>query len=423
MKETIALAIKDLRLLLRDKAGFFFTFFFPLLYAIFFGAIFSGGGDDNNALSILVVDEDSTQASREFIATLHAAPELKIEVTTRGPAVENVRRGRAVAYVVLKKGFGAARERLFWGDPPKVELGVDPARRAEAGMLQGVLTKYAAEGLQGVFKNPSQMRHQIKETLDTLRTAPNLPVERRNSITQFLQELERFVAENPAESGNEFQGLQPLVIEEAEIARERHGPHNAFAISFPQGIVWGLIGCAAAFGISFVSERTRGTLVRLRIAPLSRLQILAGKALACFATTMAISIALFVIARLIFDVQPSSFGMLAFSVLAVAIAFVGIMMFLSVLGKTEQAASGIGWAILLVMAMLGGGMIPLFIMPAWMQSVSNISPIKWAILALEGAIWRNFSLQEMLLPCGILIAIGVVFFTVGVRAFRWTEQS
>jgi len=325
--------------------------------------------------------------------------------------------------VVLKKGFGAARERLFWGDPPKVELGVDPARRAEAGMLQGVLTKYAAEGLQGVFKNPSKMRHQIKETLDTLRTAQNLPGERRNSITQFLQELERFVADNPAESGNEFQGLQPLVIEEASIARERKGPQNAFAISFPQGIVWGLIGCAAAFGISFVSERTRGTLVRLRIAPLSRLQILAGKALACFATTMAISIALFVIARLIFDVQPSSFGMLVLSVFAVAIAFVGIMMFLSVLGKTEQAASGIGWAILLVMAMLGGGMIPLFIMPAWMQSVSNISPIKWAILALEGAIWRNFSLQEMLLPCGILIAIGVVFFTVGVRAFRWTEQS
>jgi len=40
MRETIAIALKDLRLLLRDKAGFFFVFFFPLLIAIFFGTVF-----------------------------------------------------------------------------------------------------------------------------------------------------------------------------------------------------------------------------------------------------------------------------------------------------------------------------------------------------------------------------------------------
>jgi ABC-2 type transport system permease protein len=109
-------------------------------------------------------------------------------------------------------------------------------------------------------------------------------------------------------------------------------------------------------------------------------------------------------------------------IFAISIAFVGIMMFLSVLGKTEQSAGGIGWAILLVMAMLGGGMIPLFAMPSWMKIVSDISPVKWAILAMEGAVWRQFSFQEMLLPCGILLAVGVATFAVGVRAFRWMEQ-
>lgn len=44
MRKVLALAGKDLRLLIRDRAGFFFVFFFPLLYAIFFGFIFSGGG-------------------------------------------------------------------------------------------------------------------------------------------------------------------------------------------------------------------------------------------------------------------------------------------------------------------------------------------------------------------------------------------
>jgi ABC-type transport system involved in cytochrome c biogenesis permease component len=34
------LAVKDLRILLRDKAGFFFTFFYPILIAVFMGVIF-----------------------------------------------------------------------------------------------------------------------------------------------------------------------------------------------------------------------------------------------------------------------------------------------------------------------------------------------------------------------------------------------
>ncbi|MDP2322149.1 MAG: ATP-binding cassette domain-containing protein [Acidobacteriota bacterium] len=37
-------------------------------------------------------------------------------------------------------------------------------------------------------------------------------------------------------------------------SRERIGPGNAFDITFPQGIVWGLIGCVMTFGISLVTS-------------------------------------------------------------------------------------------------------------------------------------------------------------------------
>ena len=74
MREIMALAAKDIRLLVRDKAGFSFTFFFPLLMAIFFGTIFSGD-DDSSAISILVVDEDQTEQSQKFIAALDGSAE------------------------------------------------------------------------------------------------------------------------------------------------------------------------------------------------------------------------------------------------------------------------------------------------------------------------------------------------------------
>ena len=58
----------------------------------------------------------------------------------------------------------------------------------------------------------------------------------------------------------------------------------------------------------------------------------------------------------------------------------------------------------------GGAMMPLAFMPPWMRSISHVSPIKWGILAMEGGIWRGFTLPEMLLPCGVLLAFGSAFF-------------
>ncbi len=98
------------------------------------------------------------------------------------------------------------------------------------------------------------------------------------------------------------------------------------------------------------------------------------------------------------------------------------MMLFSVLGKTEQSAGAIGWIALMLMAMLGGGMLPLFMMPSWLLKVSHISPVKWSILAMEGAIWRNFSPGEMVLPCLILLTFGALSFVLGVRALRWTFE-
>jgi ABC-2 type transport system permease protein len=61
--------------------------------------------------------------------------------------------------------------------------------------------------------------------------------------------------------------------------------------------------------------------------------------------------------------------------------------------------------------------VPLMFMPQWLVRFSDISPVKWAILAIEGPLWRGFSASEMLLPCAILLAIGMAGLLLGARAF------
>jgi len=431
MREIVAMVGKDLRLLRRDRMGFFFTFFFPLAIAIFFGTVFSGSGGSSRAISIVVVDEDRTPESRAFIQQLRHGPEFDVDSMGRSEAAEAVRLGKRTAFVLLPGGFADARGRLFYGRGPEVELGIDPSRTAEGGMLQGVLTKYLSEKTQEVFAHPQNMRGQLHESITALDTARSLPAPRRATLRRFLSELDRYFATEAADTAaardtaavaaGDSAGWRPVRFKTTDIARVRRGPRNAYQISFPQGIIWAMLSTAFGFALSLVNERVRGTLVRLRMAPLPRRTILIGKAAGCLAAIVAVTTVLMAIGATAFGVRPSSWGLLAVAIGCAAFGFVGVMMTISVMGRTQPAVSGLGWATMMAMSMTGGGMIPLFAMPPWMQWVGIWSPVRWAILAFEGAIWRDFTLAQMAQPCAVLLGIGALGCAIGFRVFKWTE--
>lgn len=432
MGTVLAICLKDLHLLLRDRAGLFFTFGFPIVYALFFGSIFSGGGDDRR-IPLRLVDLDNTPASAAFLDSLATRPGLEARRDSLAGAEDAVRRGRATAALIVKPGFGRHQERLFSGEPPEVELLHDPSRQAEAGLLQGVLMEQAFIGLETRFRDTRSFLPEVRAWRDSLAQ----PMARRpelDPLRRWTGELELFleshaVAESLAgarpdtttgREGGALAGFEPLRVTTRELRAAQEGPGSTFEISFPQGMLWGVLSVAASFGISLVVERREGTLRRLRAAPLRRRQILAGKALACFSLIVVLSLVM-LLAGLPFGVRAERPALLAAALLATAAAFTGLMLLISVLGRTERAASGIGWSLMTVFAMLGGGMVPLFYMPAWMRTLGTISPVKWAILALEGALWRGFGWAELLPVCGILFAIGIVAAAVGLRAFRWSE--
>jgi ABC-2 type transport system permease protein len=192
---------------------------------------------------------------------------------------------------------------------------------------------------------------------------------------------------------------------------------SGWDISFPQSILWGVMGSAAGFAISLVRERSRGTLLRLQTSPARPWQVILGKGLGCFLATMLVLVVM-VALGLALGMRPQSPVLLAGSAVVVALCFVGIMMAMSSLGTTEEGVGGAGWAINMVMAMFGGAMMPLAFMPSFMKTASDFSPVKWAIVSLEAAIWRNYTLGEILGPWAILLAIGATGFAVGLYFFQ-----
>lgn len=373
MSEVIFMALKDIRLLTRDRAGLFFILGFPFIYAMLIGSMFSTAVKGDARFNVAVVDEDATGGSRAYIGELTALPQLEVAVVDRAEAQRRLRRGNVAAFVVLSPGFGEARAKPLAGIPPKAELVRDPSRAAESAMLEGVL----------------------------MRTA--------------------FLAMGHAISGGAPMP-EPLSLESTSMAHEKEGPANAFEFSFPQGIVWAMIFCVSRFGASLVSERTHGTLVRMQMAPVSRAQIVAGKAVACLVVMSVVTLALTVFAAVVLHVRIVSVPLYLLATGSAVIGFTGIMALMSTLGKNEASTAAISSAIMLLMALTGGAAVPLIAMPEWMRTVGSISPVKWTILAAEGAIWRGFSPGEMMTPCAILLTSGVVCFLIGARSFRWETQ-
>ena len=432
MNQIFNMAIKDLRILFRDKMGTFFIVGFPILMGVFFGMIMGGNSnDERGAMRVAIVDLDNSPISKAFVEALQKNQSVELETAELGAAKESVRKGQRVGLIVLSAGFGKTAG-IFWQPAPEIQLGVDPSRSAESGMLQGFIMEAIGSLAGKRFNDPGALRPFVTDALQELQGSSAVdPVSRQllttmfGSLDQMFDTMEKLKNEPAVEGSDstanrgpkfEFAKITAIDVSRQVDPQSQSGQltkiRSRWDISFPQAMMWGVLGCVAGFAISIAHENTLGTMLRLQVAPISRFQILSGKALACFLTVIGV-ITMLTILGVSLGMQPTSYLNLLIAAFCVAFCFVGIMMTMSVLGKTEQSVSGSGWAINMVMAMLGGCMIPVMFMPKFIQTFSVISPIKWGILALEGAIWRDFSWSELGGPCGVLIGFGTVGLIVG----------
>lgn len=420
------LAVKDLKLLLRDKLAAFFILGFPILMGLFFGMVMGGTSEGGRGkMEIAVIDHDQSEISKKFLDALGKNDNLRLVSDSLDSAMESVRLGKRTGLVVLPAGFGE-KAGMMWEPQPEIQLGMDPSRAAESAMMEGFLMQATASLIGDRFQDPKQFLPSItaakKQFLEGEMDAGSKLIGTAffGSLEQMIDSADQLQSEGQTEglggANIQFANIKPLdvtrKVEPDSIAAQVQKIRSRWDISFPQAMLWGVLGCVAGFSMSLARERSLGTMLRLQVSPLSKMQILTGKALACFLAVLLVMVVM-VGLGLLLNMKPLSFPKLAVAAIATGVCFVGIMMTIAVLGKSEQSVSGIGWAINTVMAMIGGCMIPVMFMPEFLQRFSVISPIRWSIVAIEGAIWRDFTWTEMLFPCFVLVAIGLIGFTVG----------
>jgi ABC-2 type transport system permease protein len=152
--------------------------------------------------------------------------------------------------------------------------------------------------------------------------------------------------------------------------------------------------------------------------------LIAGKLVGCLISSLLIVAIVLGFGALTFHfpIRGSFVGLflIALTFAWTASAF-GLMV--AALGRSPQGARAVAVLGVLAMTMLGGGWIPGFLFPQWLQSITPAVPARWAIEGLDAVISKGYTLTECLPTVIALTAFGAAFAAAGLAAFRWAEPA
>jgi len=105
-------------------------------------------------------------------------------------------------------------------------------------------------------------------------------------------------------------------------------------------------------------------------------------------------------------------------ILATAVACASFGIFLSAISKSRKQVEAMSTIIILVMSAIGGSMMPLPIMPEFMQKLAVISVNYWSIQGFYDIFWRHMDIIEILPKLGVLALIAIVMIAISYHQFK-----
>ncbi len=360
------IVLKDLKLFAADRRALLFSIFVPVAIASFMGMLTQNMGvvEKPKPIPILYVDNDHSDVSAKLKKNLLESGTLKLQDSEDAAARSAIRAGNSGVAVVVPKGFGAA---ATYGGHPDLELVSDPAQALQALSVRGTVVQAAAGAIYGGDSGKVEMPFALKQTTETGSGAP-----------------------------------------------QWDGVAHAFAGMGVQGLLFWAIELA----MGLMRERTKGIWRRTKSAPTPMWMHVIGRAVSATLRAMVILLAVFGFGALVFHVRING-SLLGFGLVWVCASTMAATfgLFVASLGKTEQQSRGLAVLVVLTMTMLGGAWFPSFLMPGWVQTVSQFIPVKHAVGGFDAMTWRAQPLPAAVTPALALLGFTAVFLAVALRRF------
>ncbi|MEO6546579.1 MAG: ABC transporter permease [Ferruginibacter sp.] len=416
-----AAIIKDLLILTRDKVGLLCMFAMPIVLAIVITALQNSTFElvNDNKVPLLLCNRDTGDASRQLVKAIEKVGifTLKQVVADKTEeAISNQMHDKdALIAIIIPRDFSAELALRAKNVSHKAlnEFGMETdSIHSSANELKSITLLYHPV-LQESF------RQSVK---GALRSALQL-VETR----QVLQSLYFSLNEKPLPESVENDILNNQVkINEIPISRDgsRKIP-DATQHNIPAWTIFAMFFVVISLGSNVVKEKLSGSFTRLKTLPTNYLLSLLSKQITYLAVTLLQAAVIFAIGIWLFPLiglpglklPADLFGLLLVAVICGWCA-VSFAICIGVFAQTQEQANGIGAVSIVLLAAIGGLLVPSFAMPASFRNIIKISPLHWCLEAFYGLFLEGGKLKDILINILPLFAITIFLQLVALAGLK-----
>ncbi|HSW85312.1 MAG TPA: ABC transporter permease [Candidatus Saccharimonadales bacterium] len=348
----------------RDRLAQFFAILFPLIFLFVFGALNSGSG--NVSFKVALLNQSKSPFATTFTKQIEASKVFKVDktLTTLSAAKDKISKSQIDGIIVLPSNFGELK----------------PGQAYPSGQAQLLYS-------QGESSTGQTLTSVLQSTFDQINS--------------------------------KFVKIQPPFSVSSKALNQKS--LTAFDYTFAGLLGFSIIGLGIFGPVNVFPElKKQGILRRLHTTPLRVWQYFLATMFSQ-ATTGALSIAIqFVVAIKFFHLKVNGdyIDIAIFTILSIFM-ILGLGLAIGGWAKNERQAAPLSNIIVFPMLFLSGTFFPRFLMPEWLQTVSNYLPLTPVIDGLRQLITEGKNLTDIGPQLGLIAVWFVIIYAIAFRVFKW----
>jgi ABC-2 type transport system permease protein len=416
-----ATILKDIRILTRDKVGLTLMFVMPIVLAVVITAIQNSTFElvNDNKVPLLLCNKDNGEASAQLIKAIEKIGMFEVKQVTgeenEKQITDRMHAKDALVAIIIPKDFSAkitakAKDisgkalNSFGVQADTIKQNTDSVSPITL-FYHPVLQQSFRSSVQGALRSALQLveNKQILKSLYFSLNEKELP-----------EALEKDIVNN--QTG----------INEIPISRDgsRNIP-NATQHNIPAWTIFAMFFVVISLGSSVVREKLNGSFVRLKTMPTNYLVALFSKQITYLVVTLVQAAVIFSIGAWLFplmglpklNLPADVYGLLAVTVICGWCA-VSYAICIGVFAETQEQANGFGAVSIVLLAAVGGILVPSFAMPAAFRDIMKISPLHWCLEAYYGLFLEGGKLKDVVLNILPLLVITLVIQFITLYALK-----
>ena len=290
-----------------------------------------------------------------------------------------------------------------------------------ANFIQMLKSGEPTENMLDVFYSPSTPSHMRFLLMASIKQAL--------ALWQIEKKLKAKVSDSFMQQGlkDKFLGVSLVSEHEISIGEETVEAKQPSSVqqSVPAWLIFSMFFVVIPLSTTFIVEKQHGTLQRLKTLPVSDGYFLLGKIVPYIIINLIQTVLMFLVGIYLVPAAGGQALQLADNAwllipmsMSISVLAISIAMLIAVRVNTTDQATTIGGVSNLLLAAVGGVMVPTYVMPEAMKNISGYSPMNWGLEGFLTVLLREGSFSDILPEMMKLVSLSIIFLFFAIVSYK-----